>query len=95
MISQDNLGDLFKSMDGRVIKRGDRVEVDSRHGTKGTGVVLGVRDNRSLLPPTMVLQMDEDTVYSDETVPGWKPDKIRLGELGAFGGEIVRVIPTH
>jgi hypothetical protein len=83
----------FTSDCGRTIRVNDYVEVESRHGTKGNGTVVAIRENPAPLPDTMVLKMDEDTLYADFFKPPFEHDRERLASFGAFGGEIVRVIP--
>lgn len=84
--------DASKSAD-RTIRVSDYVEIVTRHNTRGRGTVTGFRDNHGRCPDTIVLEMDSDTVYSDENrLPGWAHDRERIPSLGVFGGEVRRII---
>lgn len=92
-VNRIDLLDSFESADRRFIKKGDRVKVKTRHGSTGTGTVLGIRDNNGRCPDTIVVDMDPDTVWKDEgrTKP-WPDDDLRSNTFGFFGGEIESVI---
>lgn len=86
--------DTFESV-GRVIRKGDRVQVRTRHGTNGVGTVLGIRDNYTHCPDTIVVQMDPETEWRSEGLQKpWPTDEQRANTFGLFGGEIVCVIGT-
>lgn len=94
-VNTSGLLDSFESDSGRVIKKGDRVKVKTRHGTTGTGTVLGIRDNQCRCPDTIVVQMDADTIWKDENrMKPWPDDELRSSTFGLFGGEIESVIPV-
>lgn len=84
----------FHTQSGAVYKPGMRVNVHSRHGTKGTGVIVDILVWGNA-PNTMVVEMDADTVYATEVESGWAPDEERIRTLGLFGGEIDSVITLN
>lgn len=79
---------------GRVLKPGMRVSVKSRHGTTGTGVIKDLRVWKNC-PPTVVLEMDADTQWSQKSQAGWPLDIERLPTLGVWGGEIESVLEIN
>lgn len=76
---------------GRTLKPGMRVRVNSRHGTTGTGTIKDLRVWTNC-PPTVVLEMDADTQWSQKSQAGWPLDIVRFPSLGVFGGEIAEVL---
>lgn len=79
---------------GTFIKPGFRVRVNSRHGTTGTGTVKDIRVWQNC-PPTIVLEMDADTNWSQRSQAGWPLDDVRFPTLGVFGGEIADVLTLN
>lgn len=77
---------------GRILKPGQRVRINSRHGTVGTGTIVTLHVGDHPPPPMAILKMDEGTVYSTDTQEGWPDDETRIREYGVFGGEIEEIL---
>lgn len=81
---------MFNHVLGYIV-RGTRVRIDSRHDTVGSGTVVAIR-RWCNVPDTIVLQMDDGTVFS-EIVNGLFPrDADRIPDMGVFGGEIEEIL---
>lgn len=73
------------------IVRGTRVRIDSRHDTVGTGTVVAIL-RWTNVPDTIVLQMDDGTVFSEIVNGPFPRDAERIPEMGVFGGEIEEIL---
>lgn len=80
--------------DDAVIVQGTRVRIVSRHGSTGNGTVTEIL-YWDKCPPTICLEMDDGTIYSERVQAGWGPDEQRIRDIGVFGGEIKEILTKH